>query len=818
MKPLQFVLLMLTLAACNVFAAEHLVNSAKDLELAVGRAKPGDVILMAAGEWTDLQVKLQFSGEEDQPIIVRAESPGTVVITGRSRVQIEGAHGEVGGLLWHRATVPDRASSLVQIGSRDSGARAITITNCRFIDCNPSNPDSRYAWVQLYGRGHRVSHNEFAGQNHSGVTVQIRVDEEGPEHRIHNNLFRDRAPGDGNGYEMIQIGQSGDSRKRGGCIVQDNWFVRCDGETEIVSSKSGKNIIRGNLFLESSGTVTLRHGTDGLVENNYFIGRLKEASGGVRVVDSGHIVRNNYFTGLTGRTGGVVALYHGIPDSQLSGYFPASNVRIEANVFTDNVGNLIFLDAGFGSRNRVLIPENVIIQNNLWLGLMNGAVAVAGTAPDVSLDGNQYGSGVEIGLHEARGIRPVGEDVDAGLWSPLKDRLGPSNSWPSRTEVGVSWHLPLPRLTLFNPGQLVRLARSDDPESAAIRYSLLEAANEILDVQKLYSVTDNDMIPPSGDNRDYYSTGPYWWPNPETPDGLPYVLIDGKFNPERDRVSDRGPLLAMINDVEMMAFAYAVSGDERFARWGHRLLYEWFLDPERGMNPNLRHAQAIPGRSDGRGTGIIDTHPFAELIDAILILQESPGFPFKDVQGLHSWFSRYLDWLLYSPNGRDEADSVNNHGTAFDLQVAAIMAFLGREDQLRDLLIHSVLPRIDQQIGADGGQPNELRRTRTWSYSTENLEHFFKLGIIGRGVGVDLFSYRTPEGASLKKALEYLLPAICDPSKWPHAQATDWQEEFILSVISIAERVWSHIDYVRYRNNCLKGAPNQLEAFLLRAD
>src|SRR5690606_12207876 len=126
-----------------------------------------------------------------------------------------------------------------------------------------------------------------------------------------------------------------------------------------------------NVFLESSGTVTLRHGKDGVVEDNFFIGRFKEASGGVRVVDSGHVVRRNFFTGLTGRTGGVVALYHGIPGSPLNGYFPASGVDIESNVFVENSGNLIFLDAGMGSRNRVLIPEDVLIRSNLWMGIMD---------------------------------------------------------------------------------------------------------------------------------------------------------------------------------------------------------------------------------------------------------------------------------------------------------------------------------------------------------------------------------------------------------------------------------------------------------------
>ena len=35
------------------------------------------------------------------------------------------------------------------------------------------------------------------------------------------------------------------------------------------------------------------------------------------------------------------------------------------------------------------------------------------------------------------------------------------------------------------------------------------------------SVTHKTSVPPSGSKNDYMSMGPYWWPNPDTPNGLP---------------------------------------------------------------------------------------------------------------------------------------------------------------------------------------------------------------------------------------------------------------------------------------------------------
>ena len=57
--------------------------------------------------------------------------------------------------------------------------------------------------------------------------------------------------------------------------------------------------------------------------------------------------------------------------------------------------------------------------------------------------------------------------------------------------------------------------------------------------QKLVAVTDKTFAAPSGNKHDYLSLSIYFWPNPATADGLPYVLRDGKMNPEnRDYDSD----------------------------------------------------------------------------------------------------------------------------------------------------------------------------------------------------------------------------------------------------------------------------------------
>lgn len=809
--------LIISFGAVGLRAAVVDVATKEELAVALEAPAPGTTIRLASGEWRDLDTLLKAQGEADAPVVLEAKVPGEARLTGRTSLRLEGRHLIVRGLHFDRAVRAEGREALISLRGADGRpASDSRLTDLYFDHCNPPDLLENYPWIRMYGHRNRVDHSRFEGQAHKGLAIQIRVYDTEPAHRIDHNHFLDRLPGaESNGYEVIQVGLSGDSMKPGNVIIEDNIFERCDGETEIISSKSFSNIIRRNLFLESSGSVTLRHGDKGQVLDNAFIGNEKPGSGGVRVVGSGNVVSGNYFSGLTGRTGGVVVFYCGIPDSPLNGYFPASGAVLENNIFHRNSGNAIYLTGGSGQRNRILLPQEVRLAGNVFGQPANGGtVAIAGHLPDLALVNNVHDSGMETGLHTGQGLELreiVFRRNEQGLAEPIvvdKDkRLSPqpllkAPRIPTRDEVGPRWFAELPALLLLNPRRIEALRQSNSLADASRRIALINRAEAILEAGKRYSVTFNDRMPPSGDIRDYYSTGPYWWPNPETADGLPYIRIDGKFNPERDRVSDREPLHSLIESVRILAVAQAVSGREAYGKEAAALLDTWFLDDQTGMNPNLQHAQAIPGVTVGRGTGIIDTHPFAELVDAIRLLEEAGSLSASQSRALGDWFADFTEWLLTSENGRAEADSLNNHGTAYDLQAAALLWFTGQDDRLADYLRNVTLPRIGQQITPEGLQPHELSRTRTWSYCTENLEHFFKLGLMGRSVGVDLFGYAAENGASLQKALNYLLPHVCEPDAWPHPQETAWQNHFIRNVLSIASGVYASEAYATARD-CL---------------
>ena len=89
------------------------------------------------------------------------------------------------------------------------------------------------------------------------------------------------------------------------------------------------------------------------------------------------------------------------------------------------------------------------------------------------------------------------------------------------------------------------------------------------------TVVSKQVTPPSGDKHDYMSQAPYWWPDPKSPTGLPYIRRDGERNPEIDKISDHRVLEQMEGAVETLARAYHDTGKQQYAAKAVELLRGW---------------------------------------------------------------------------------------------------------------------------------------------------------------------------------------------------------------------------------------------------
>ncbi|MER6370239.1 alginate lyase family protein [Streptomyces mirabilis] len=335
-----------------------------------------------------------------------------------------------------------------------------------------------------------------------------------------------------------------------------------------------------------------------------------------------------------------------------------------------------------------------------------------------------------------------------------------------------------PRTAVLDGARLqqtrLRLDRGDPQLKRTLKDLTARADNWL--PQGPWTVVDKPKPAPGGDVHDYLSQAPYWWPSqPKTADnpwGCPYVQRDGQRNPEVDTGTDRQDVEKVFDSTYDLALAWYYTGRKQYAEKAATVLRTWFLAPATRMNPNLDHGQFIPCKYDGRAIGIIDfSQSYTSVLDAIAILETgAPGWSKSDRTAMRAWNTDFRDWLENSAFGGEEGAAKNNHGTFYDMQLAALAYATGDEDLARRTVLGAESKRIDPQVAADGSQPQELTRTRSWHYSTFDLVAYTRLAAIGRHVGVNLWRYTGPDGQTLAKAVDYLLPAATGAAPWPHPE------------------------------------------------
>ncbi|KAG0288987.1 hypothetical protein BGZ96_007342 [Linnemannia gamsii] len=359
---------------------------------------------------------------------------------------------------------------------------------------------------------------------------------------------------------------------------------------------------------------------------------------------------------------------------------------------------------------------------------------------------------------------------------------------------------------------------NDDPTNIDARAEsvayVLRQANIAYRNDSVYSVVikPKSKRAPSGDVHDYTSLARYYWKNPDTEDGLPYVRHDGKSNPDMESVWDYRLLRKVFRDCYYMAHGYFWTGETRYAEKIVSRVKEWFLEEATHMNPNLKYGSLIFGTEMGRAQGILDMFKVFGMFDALKMIEGSAAMKAEPqiIPDLQRWFNSYLEWINASPEATQERNAHNNHGTYFTVQYISILEFLGRNEEATAMAKDAKDRRVGSQIRRDGAQPHETIRPVSYFYSTFNLQGLMLLSMQAESHGVDLWNHKGPiesktmrlnglqkpvdvevGGGTIEDAVRYLADyGSRDISEWPYPDAGGRSLKDVLSMARTASLIY----------------------------
>lgn len=431
MKFLGLILLILFTSCQTIHAESYKISDPSEL-ITLKNLNPGDEVIISSGVYDSKKMHLNATGAESKPILLKAERAGTVIFTGESTLLLSGSYIVVSDLHF-KDPKPIGSKSPIEMRTNDS-----KLQNCVISGVNTKEDDSTdNKWVSIYGQRNTVEHCSFIDKKNIGCLLVVWM-ESGiiPRHKILNNYFSRPTTlleSDGskkNGQECIRIGTSDYSLNRAECLVANNTFYRCDAEIEAISNKSCFNKFSNNLFLESQGALTLRHGNNSLVEGNFFIGNNREGTAGIRVIGDHQILKNNYFENIRGSNyQAAICLIQGVVNSPLNRYFQVKDSRVEGNIIK-NCYNGIVISYGSSEDQSLPVISTEIVQNTIYNdNQSNYSIVWIDTpqTPDVTFINNTIYGGktknFDSKLSPQTTIRPSISDV-SNIWLAIKSNSG----------------------------------------------------------------------------------------------------------------------------------------------------------------------------------------------------------------------------------------------------------------------------------------------------------------------------------------------------------------------------------------------------------
>jgi len=460
------VVLFFALFSYSQISNAELVKNLEQFNKAVANVKPGGEIVLADGTWSDVELVFKAKGTPKKLIELKAQTPGKVIITGQSNLSFSGEYLVISGLVFKDGSTP--TGEVVSFRtSTDDVANHTRVTNIVIDNFSTVDRPMSDLWVAMYGKNNRFDHNSLVNKRNRGVTLAVRMNTEASrknDHIIEYNYFGPRQILGSNGGETLRIGTSHFSREYSNTTAQYNYFDRTNGEHEIISNKSSGNSLINNVFFETQGTLTMRHGHFTKVEGNYFLGNGKPNTGGIRIINESQSVSNNYMYGLTGtRLRGALVIMNGVPNSPPNRYDPVIDSAMNNNIVIDSG----FIELGAGAdEERSAPPTTSEFKNNIILG--KTTFNLYDDMSGITFTGNSLSKEVSTPIKSGFASTPYDVTVNKyGLKSPSKallDKIGFGEvKLPvTKAETGASFYPKTETVIAFNSGTTINVKSGTD--------------------------------------------------------------------------------------------------------------------------------------------------------------------------------------------------------------------------------------------------------------------------------------------------------------------------------------------------------------------
>lgn len=757
-------ILFLNLVPNLLQATNFPVKSLPEYLSAEAKAKPGDTITWNSGTFQDINWIISKDG-----LVIKAAQSGATIFTGSSKVEIKASRVTFSGFQFIGGKTD---GDVCKVSGRNNLIEQLNFSDYR---CN------YYLNVATTAQHNTIRYCNFEKkpEDKQSSVVQIQVDEKQPGYHVvsHCSFKNHTAPpnaGGDYGIEALRIGYSYQAKFISRTIVEYCYFYRCNGDGEVISSKARENIYRYNTFADNGEShFTLRHGSDNVVYGNFFLN-----GAGLRIKEGqNQMVYNNYFQ--TGK-------YWTI---KLENYKadPLKNIVIAHNTFA-NSGSMRLGGKGDFPPADVQIANNFFYKSTaLVVDDLTGKETFSGNALQENLYGF-YAPSSPVLVNSAGLIQPVKRISEGKNYSPVSMLDIPELNDDAQLLLDIAGNKRSGKVKsagCFEPSGKAKeakpyaTAQNTGPDyllkNTGLKLQVIENVQKTTITQaeqmmkkEPVTVTGSSCKRTAGGKNDFYSEGDYWWPDPANPTD-PYIQKDGQTNPE-NFVDHRLAMIRLSEITATLTSAWLLTGNQRYADQVLKHLNAWFVAPETRMNPNMLYAQAIWGRFSGRGIGLIDAYHFVEVVRSVKMLEAHRGLTTEQVKPVKAWFGEFLNWMTTHQYGIDEMNAKNNHGTCWAVTAAAMADLTGNKEILRMCADRFKTVFLPAQMADDGSFPLELKRTKPYGYSLFNIDAMCNLAQILSTPEENLFEFRTSDGKSLKKGMEFIFPFIADKSKWPFAK------------------------------------------------